>query len=609
MKNRQEINRILFVAFLIHLFWVLVFSISYTKYIEIINSKVTNIYLIANHLSHFLIFAFLPLIVATLFAFFASKRIVSTVFIIISSIVLIFLKLDAIVYGQFRYHLSPIVFKLAFGKRAGDIFQFSTSNYIKATLFIIGVFLLQYFMMKLAYFIAKEFEIKYRKSILIGFFTLMLICNFLYAYSDANNYRPVTQLENVYPAYFPLTADSLMYKLNLVDENMVKSKANIELIQKSSQLNYPIHELKKSSVENKKNLLLIVVDSWRYDCLTQEITPNIYNLKSKSANFNHHYSGSNMTTGGIFSLLYGIPATYFDAFTDVEKGAVIIDELQKQNYELQILSSSTIENPPFNKNAFSKVNNLRLFSNGNTAAERDIDIYNEFSNFLNTKKDKPFFGFLFFDAAHAFDFPKEYNAPFKPYLDEVDYLALTDNYNPKLLINRYKNSLHFIDSLIGKVMKDLEKNNLLQETIIIITADHGQEFNDNKKGYWQHGGNFSDVQIKVPFILFDSNLKPKEYNHLSLHYDVVPTLLKNYLGIINSFSDYTCGEDLFLSKNRNSFICGYNQKFAIIENKRIVKVFNSGIFEVVDKNLNLLNQQPNDAYLLDAMKQMKQFYK
>ena len=48
-----------------------------------------------------------------------------------------------------------------------------------------------------------------------------------------------------------------------------------------------------------------------------------------------------------------------------------------------------------------------------------------------------------------------------------------------------------MDDLIGKVINQLKNKGLLENTIIIITGDHGQEFNDNKKGYWEHGGNFS----------------------------------------------------------------------------------------------------------------------
>jgi membrane-anchored protein YejM (alkaline phosphatase superfamily) len=317
-----------------------------------------------------------------------------------------------------------------------------------------------------------------------------------------------------------------------------------------------------------------------------------------------------MTTGGIFSLFYGIPATYFDSFTGINKGPVLIDQLIQQKYNLNILSSSTVENPPFNKNVFTKVNNLKLSTSGNTPSERDQSIFNSWTNYIDKYDDKnPFFGFLFFDAAHGFDFPKNYNTPFKPYLDKVDYLAFDNDYNPNLLINRYKNCLHFVDDLVGKIILQLEEKNKLKNTIIIITSDHGQEFNDLKKGYWQHGGNFSKYQINTPFILYDSEKAPKKYNHLTLHYDLVPTIMKNYLGVKNSSFDYSSGNNLFNTTNRNFFICGYNQKFAIIEPNKITNIYPSGIFDVVDNKLNPINDEPNSNYLLKTMNELKKYYK
>ena len=317
-----------------------------------------------------------------------------------------------------------------------------------------------------------------------------------------------------------------------------------------------------------------------------------------------------MTTGGIFSMFYGIPATYFDSFTGINKGPVMIDQFIKQEYDINILSSSTVENPPFNKNVFTKVKNLKLNTLGDSPSERDHNIFKSWTNYIeNYNQIKPFFGFLFFDSAHGFDFPKKYKAPFKPYLDNVDYLALDDDYDPRSLINRYKNCLHYVDDLIGKIIFQLNKKNILENTIIIITSDHGQEFNDSNKGYWQHGGNFSKYQINTPFLLYDFNKAPKKYNHLTLHYNIAPTIMNSYLGISNSPKDYSSGKSLFDTSKRDFFICGYNQKFAIIEPNRITNIYTSGLLDVVDNNLNFLDEEPNDEYIFETMKEIKKFYK
>jgi len=584
----------------------------YFDFVDNVDSIIANIFIILSQIGHFAVLNSIPLFVSVL-VFFVSKRILLTkiINIISSSVLIILIKLDTIVFSQFRYHLSPMVFKLAFGKRASDIFQFTNENYITAFLFVVGVIGFQLLLFTLINKISFEDKkivriIKISSSTLL---TIVLISHLGFAWSDANSYRQITQTKNLFPAYYPLTAEDLFVKLNLVDKNLSKNEISIET--ESKNINYPLKEINiDTSKTTKKNILIIVIDSWRYDYLTKEITPNIYNFKKNTQEFTNHKSGSNMTTGGIFSMFYGIPATYFDSFIGVNKGPVLIDQLIKQKYDLNILSSSTVENPPFNKNVFTKVSNLELYTIGDTPAERDMNIFNSWTSYIeNYNQKNPFFGFLFFDAAHGFDFPKNYKAPFKPYLDMVDYIGLDNDYDAKPLINRYKNCLHYIDNLVGKIILQLNKKDQLKNTIVIITSDHGQEFNDLKKGYWQHGGNFSKYQINTPFILYDSKKAPKKYSHLTLHYDLSPTIMSDYLGTINNTNDYSSGKSLFDTSNRNFFICGYNQKFAIIENKRITNIYTSGIFDVVDNNLNTLNEEPNEDYLIKTIYELKKFYK
>ena len=109
--------------------------------------------------------------------------------------------------------------------------------------------------------------------------------------------------------------------------------------------------------------------------------------------------------------------------------------------------------------------------------------------------------------------------------------------------------------------------------------------------------------------MYDSKKAPKKYSHLTLHYDLSPTIMSDYLGTINNTNDYSSGKSLFDTSNRNFFICGYNQKFAIIENKRITNIYTSGIFDVVDNNLNTLNEEPNEDYLIKTIYELKKFYK
>ena len=591
---------------------VIFLGIKYLKYTENLSGFITYFYMFSSLITHFFILNCVPLLLSLLFSFFTKSKLLSKlIFSLLSILIILYLQIDILVFSQFRYHLSPIVFKLVFGKRATDIFHFSTINTTIAILYLIGLILLEILILYFSSKLSKKLPNLKIKLILVIVGFLLVCTNFIYAWADASRYRPIAQMKNIYPVFYPLTSESLFRKLNLINKQEIEKNTLLSRSYSKSLINYPLKPI-LSENSQKKNIIFIVIDSWRFNCMTENITPHIFELSKRSQVFQNHKSGSNMTTGGIFSLFYAIPATYYDNFTGLQVSPVFFNEILKQGYTLSILSSSTLENPPFNKNVFSGIQNLRLESNGNSPSERDKDIYNEWIKFINgydSKENTPFFSFLFFDSAHGFDYPSDFPVKFKPTLDEVNYIALNDDYNPIPFYNRYKNSLNYIDGLIGNILKKLEEKKLLDSSIVVITGDHGQEFNDNKKGYWQHGGNFSDYQIGTPLIVFDASRPAKTYTHLTLHYDIIPTLMNNVLGVTNHYYDYSVGQNLYDCKNRKWFICGYNQKYAIIEKNMIINVYSSGMYDVVDKKLNPINENTVDfSVIKDAVIENSRFY-
>jgi arylsulfatase A-like enzyme len=68
----------------------------------------------------------------------------------------------------------------------------------------------------------------------------------------------------------------------------------------------------------------------------------------------------------------------------------------------------------------------------------------------------------------------------------------------------YDGDIAYTDAKLGILFADLEKRGLLDNTILIVTSDHGEQFWDN--GTWGHGQSMWDHQIRVPLIV---RLPPK----------------------------------------------------------------------------------------------------
>jgi choline-sulfatase len=64
---------------------------------------------------------------------------------------------------------------------------------------------------------------------------------------------------------------------------------------------------------------------------------------------------------------------------------------------------------------------------------------------------------------------------------------------------RYDEELLALDAELGKLFADLEARGLWDETLVIVTADHGEEFFEH--GGWFHGQSLHDELVHVPLLV------------------------------------------------------------------------------------------------------------
>ncbi len=129
----------------------------------------------------------------------------------------------------------------------------------------------------------------------------------------------------------------------------------------------------------------------------------------------------------------------------------------------------------------------------------------------------------------------------------------------------------------------------LSKTLIVITSDHGQEFNENKKNYWGHASNFTKYQIKVPLIIYWPGKKESDYAHLTSHMDLTPTMMTDVLGCINPIKDFSNGRSLFDTSRRQWLFSGGGLSAqAIIEQDRIIELFSTGGYEIFDHDYSVI---------------------
>ena len=152
----------------------------------------------------------------------------------------------------------------------------------------------------------------------------------------------------------------------------------------------------------------------------------------------------------------------------------------------------------------------------------------------------------------------------------------------------------------------------MENTVVIITGDHGQEFNENKKNYWGHNSNYSPVQLRVPFMYFDSSQPAAVRRYRTTHYDVAPTLLKTVLGVQNEVSDLGIGHLLSDSCVRDWHMVGDNTNYAFVRsgNNMIIEKKYSGYIDVYDSLMNIRDDYKiNAKEFNEVIMNLNKFYK
>lgn len=98
-----------------------------------------------------------------------------------------------------------------------------------------------------------------------------------------------------------------------------------------------------------------------------------------------------------------------------------------------------------------------------------------------------------------------------------------------LLINLYNGGIRYTDSQIESFLTMLEQRNLLENSLIIITSDHGDAF--GKHGYYEHPRHLHDKLTYVPLLFKSPNIAEARYNDIPVSMlDIAPTIFE-YAGI------------------------------------------------------------------------------
>ena len=317
----------------------------------------------------------------------------------------------------------------------------------------------------------------------------------------------------------------------------------------------------------KQNILLISLDATRPDHLScyghsRPTTPNIDALASRGVIFSKAYSGGNWTPPGHATMFTGLYPTSHGALgdnkisPDVPLLSSMLSELGyhsvsfqnaahlgghrgldrdfEDRFELWREKSRRSTLPALSRR-------LGIFDTG---ARRSVHTVRRWLD-EGWDRKRPFFMFLHMIDPHLpYDAPHPYKYRFldrreKQLAGSEKIQAVNRNQVGYLLgdveLNRdelgifaklYDGELAYMDHWLGRLFDIMKKRGLLDNTQVVLTADHGELLGEH--GYLGHVGCVRQELLRVPLIFYGKQIPrtPSVVDSLVTTADIVPTVLR-----------------------------------------------------------------------------------
>lgn len=276
------------------------------------------------------------------------------------------------------------------------------------------------------------------------------------------------------------------------------------------------------------NILFITFDALRADALgvygnQKNLSPNIDQWAKRAFVFDQFYVAGQAT-----------PSSFAASFT----GQYPFRVFRKWNLmETQTLAK-VMEKA--GRDTFGLFHNVQLIDDRNFgqgfeeyeafSGEEEEHVLERAGELLEAHREGPFFGWIHFISPHApYDhrdvashlYSEDYEGPYeettgpRPHPDEEDDI--------ERLKELYNGEVFYLDTLFQGMLETLDRLELSENTIVIMTSDHGEQFNEH--GDFGHNSLYEEI-VRVPLIIrapgYEGERAHVEHPHSNV--DLLPTL-------------------------------------------------------------------------------------
>ncbi|PHM33080.1 LPS biosynthesis-modulating metalloenzyme YejM [Xenorhabdus innexi] len=528
-----------------------------------------RIYALVSWLGHFsfIVFAAYLLVLFPLTFIVMSQRLLRFLSAALATAGLTLLIFDSSIYVRFHLHLTPLVWDLVTNPEQGE----RAREWQLMFICIPAIFLVQMLYGTWSWQKLRSLNRqKFGKPLAAVFITAFVASHMMYIWADANFYRPITMQRSNLPLSYPMTARKFLEKHGLLNKTEYQRRINQQGNPAALTIEYPLNNLSYRDSGRGYNLLLLVVDSLDNSDITANTMPFLERFTKSNIQFTQHFSTGMKNDTALFGLFYGISSGYLDSILTSRKPSAFIDALTHQRYQFGLYSSDGFQTPLYRQ---AILTDYSLPYEANPNDNLTVEQWQQWLNLRNNTT--PWFSFLNLNGI-------------PPSSIKVDKKAL--------------------DTDINNVLETLKNKDILNNTIVVITAKHGRTATNNDPK-WFIDGKFNRKQMHVPLIIHWPGTPAQVINKLTGHQDVMTTLMQRLLHVSNSPEDYSQGEDLFRAqRNIPWLITGENGSLIATTVENTIYLSKDGEYHLYDSDgSEIQNAKPNLTQLLQILTEIKRF--
>lgn len=319
------------------------------------------------------------------------------------------------------------------------------------------------------------------------------------------------------------------------------------------------------------NIMIISIDTLRADHLhcygyPHETSPNIDQFAKENVLFEFAYTPIPKTSAAFCSMMTGLHPFIHkcrpNRGTVQEHLTTLAEALKKKGYRTSAVvdNANLAKSYQFNQ-GFDKY--IEVWNETETKAESTPFITRSIIDFLKKPRKKPFFFWANYIEPHTpYIPPQEHIQPRPPGRDirtvkpgmiagNIVVIRSSKRYEEGYHTSLYDGAIHYIDSEIGRILDVFRASSFSKNTILIITADHGEDLGEHNF-FFNHGPLTFNAASRVPLIIHWPGKQSRRVRRPVSIMDITPTLMET-IGI--SAPAYPLqGKNLFTNRAQRNLI-------------------------------------------------------